>query len=130
MPRPRSRRAEASLPPAVRALVQLLSGSAPDPPLTESEQSALLELADRTHCTLLLPGGRIRVNEQIVSAGPGDYATFEGALKARFAKTNSKLVIIEGDRQAYLGSAIEIMDHARRAGAEIELALRRAKDIT
>jgi hypothetical protein len=45
-----------TLPPAVRALLQLLSGSAPDPPLTEDERRTLLELADRTHCTLFLPG--------------------------------------------------------------------------
>jgi|HubBroStandDraft_6_1064221.scaffolds.fasta_scaffold163881_2 hypothetical protein len=45
-----------TLPPAVRALLQLLSGSAPDPPLSENEQRTLLELADRTHCTLLLTG--------------------------------------------------------------------------
>ena len=64
----------------------------------------------------LLPGGTIRVNEQSVPAG--DYEGFETALKERFAKTSSKLVIIEGDRQSYLGSAIEIMDHARKAGAE------------
>lgn len=64
----------------------------------------------------LLPGGVMKVNEQSVNAG--DYDAFEGALKARFGKTTSKLVIIEGDRQAFLGSAIEVMDHARRAGAE------------
>lgn len=64
----------------------------------------------------LLPGGVIRVNEQMVKAG--DYGTFEKALKARFAKSKSKLVIIEGDRQSFLGSAIEVMDHARKAGAE------------
>jgi biopolymer transport protein ExbD len=64
----------------------------------------------------LLPGGAIRVNEQ--SVGAGDFDGFERALKARFGKTTSKLVIIEGDRQAFLGSAIEVMDHARKAGAE------------
>src|ERR1700722_3974009 len=55
----------------------------------------------------LLPDGAIKVNEQSVAAG--DYAGFEEALKERFGKTTSKLVIIEGDRQAYLGSAIEVM---------------------
>lgn len=64
----------------------------------------------------LLPGGAIRVNEQTL--GAGDYAGFEEALKARFGKTQSKLVIIEGDRQSFLGNAIEVMDHARKAGAE------------
>jgi biopolymer transport protein ExbD len=64
----------------------------------------------------LLPGGVMRVNEQRIAAG--DYGAFEAALKARFGKTSSKLVIIEGDRQAFLGAAIEVMDHARKAGAE------------
>ena len=41
-----------TLPPPVRALLQLLRGSPPDPPLTELEQRALRELSDRTHCTL------------------------------------------------------------------------------
>ena len=49
------------LPPAVRALLQLLSGSALDPPLTDSQQRELTELADRTHCTLLWTGDSIRV---------------------------------------------------------------------
>jgi hypothetical protein len=44
------------VPPPVRALLQLLSGSAPDPPLTDDQQRSLLELADRTHCTLYLQG--------------------------------------------------------------------------
>jgi Uncharacterised nucleotidyltransferase len=45
-----------SLPTPVRALLQLLSGSAPDPPLTDDQQRSLLDLADRTHCALYLPG--------------------------------------------------------------------------
>ena len=45
-----------TLPPAVRALLQQLCGSTPNPPLTENEQRALLDLADRTHCTLYLTG--------------------------------------------------------------------------
>lgn len=73
----------------------------------------------------LLPAGVIRVNEQLIAAG--DYDGFETALKERFGKTTSKLVIIEGDRQAYLGSAIEIMDHARKAGAE-QFAIATAPD--
>jgi hypothetical protein len=41
-----------TLPPPVRALLQLLRRSTPDPPLTEDQQRALIELGDRTHCTL------------------------------------------------------------------------------
>jgi biopolymer transport protein ExbD len=64
----------------------------------------------------LLPGGAMKVNDASFKAG--DYAAFESAVKAAFGKSSSKLVIIEGDRQAFLGSAISVMDHARKAGAE------------
>lgn len=62
----------------------------------------------------LLPGGALRVNEK----GVGSAAEFEQAMRAAFTKTASRTVILEGDRQAFLGSAIEVMDGARRAGAE------------
>ncbi|MCM2322714.1 MAG: biopolymer transporter ExbD [Oligoflexia bacterium] len=64
----------------------------------------------------LLPAGTLRVNGDAVKAG--DFVRFEKLLKSSFVKTASRLVILEGDRQAFLGSAIEVMDHARRAGAE------------
>jgi biopolymer transport protein ExbD len=64
----------------------------------------------------LLPGGVLRVNQVPVPAG--DYAALEATLQSFFKKTTSRLVILEGDKQAFLGSAIEVMDHARRAGAE------------
>ena len=37
---------------------------------------------------------------------------------SRARKTASRLVILEGDREAFLGSAIEVMDRARKAGAD------------
>jgi hypothetical protein len=53
-----------TLPTPVRALLQSLSGQAPDPPLTENKQHELLQLADRTHCTLYLTGDPgILINE-------------------------------------------------------------------
>ena len=64
----------------------------------------------------LLPGGGIQLLQK--SFGPGQYAEFEDGLKSAFGKTTSRLVILEGDRQAFLGSAIEIMDHARKVGAQ------------
>lgn len=64
----------------------------------------------------LLSNGGLRVNEEQVKAE--DYGRFEAVLKAQLPKTKSRLVILEGDRKAFLGSAIEVMDHARRAGAE------------
>jgi biopolymer transport protein ExbD len=64
----------------------------------------------------LLPSGGLKVNQQEVKLGQPD--AFEGALKAAFTKSKGKLVVLEGDRQAFLGSAIEVMDRARKAGAE------------
>ncbi len=64
----------------------------------------------------LLPGGKMRINAEQVEMG--DFATLETKLQASFKKAPSRLVILEGDRQAFLGSAIEVMDHARKAGAE------------
>lgn len=64
----------------------------------------------------LLPGGDIKVNQKNIPSGKLN--ELEKILKGIFAQTSSRFVILEGDRQAFLGSAIEIMDHARRAGAE------------
>jgi biopolymer transport protein ExbD len=64
----------------------------------------------------LLPGGEIKVNSQSVSAG--NFDAFSEALKSSFQHTKSRLVILEGDRQAFLGSAIQVMDYARKAGAD------------
>jgi biopolymer transport protein ExbD len=64
----------------------------------------------------LLPGGQVLVNEKGISKG--DRGALSDALQAAFKKTTSRLVILEGDRQAFLGSAIEVMDTARQAGAE------------
>ncbi len=64
----------------------------------------------------LLPNGAIRVNQKEVP--PGRLDEMEAALKSAFSQTQSRFVILEGDRQAFLGSAIEIMDRARKAGAE------------
>jgi biopolymer transport protein ExbD len=64
----------------------------------------------------LLSGGRMRVNQQSIS--PEDYRSMKKALQTAFAQTSSRLVILEGDREAFLGSAIRVMDLAREAGAE------------
>ena len=64
----------------------------------------------------LLPAGAMQVNGNAVKSG--DYEKLEATLKNVFSQTKSRLVILEGDREAYLGSAIEVMDAARKAGAE------------
>jgi len=63
----------------------------------------------------LLPEGRVRVNDRGVSVEDG---TFERALKDALSHTPAHLVVLEGDRRSYLGSAVDIMDRARKAGAE------------
>jgi biopolymer transport protein ExbD len=42
----------------------------------------------------------------------------EEAVRTALAQTKSRLVILEGDREAFLGSAVTVMDVARKAGAE------------
>jgi biopolymer transport protein ExbD len=64
----------------------------------------------------LLPNNQIRVNRQAVALG--ESARFAVLLKEAFGQTTSRLVILEGDRAALLGSAIQVMDEARRAGAQ------------
>lgn len=64
----------------------------------------------------LLPNGGLKVNQKEVAAGNWD--SLEKFLKEAFTQTRSRLVILEGDRQAFLGSAIEVMEHSRRAGAD------------
>jgi biopolymer transport protein ExbD len=64
----------------------------------------------------ILPDGGMKLNDQPIKAG--DWTTLEAGLRQALAKTETKLVILEGDRRVLLGSAIEIMDRARKAGAE------------
>lgn len=62
----------------------------------------------------LLPDGGIKVNGKPMGSLPA----MEAELKAAFAKTSSRLVVLEGDQKAFLGNAIDVMDSARRAGAD------------
>lgn len=67
----------------------------------------------------LLPGGEVRINGQTIpGALSGKLENFESALAQVFTQTKSRLVILQGDRQAFLGSAITVMDSARKAGAD------------
>ena len=64
----------------------------------------------------LLAGGGVKINRDSIAAG--QLQDLEPRLKAVFEKTASRLVILEGDREALLGSAIQVMDYVRKAGAE------------
>ena len=63
----------------------------------------------------LLPSGGMKLNDTTIA--PGDWTALEAGLHKLLAQTKEKLVILEGDRRVLLGSAIELMDRARRAGA-------------
>jgi biopolymer transport protein ExbD len=65
----------------------------------------------------LMSEGQLKVNDNDKKIKSGDFQALETALKEAFSRTSSRLVILEGDRQAFLGSAIEVIDHARSAGA-------------
>lgn len=64
----------------------------------------------------LLPKGGLKVNGEALPAG--DFKRLELKLRAALAKTTGKTVILEGDREAFLGSAIRVMDVAKRSGAQ------------
>lgn len=64
----------------------------------------------------LLPSGEFKVNEHRFKSG--QWSEFERTLQAAFEQAKSKLVVLEGDQKAFLGSVVEVMDHARKAGAE------------
>ena len=57
-------------------------------------------------------GNQIYVNGTAVSD-----ATLGSALKAGLEKSADKTVILEGDRQAVLGTIVRIMDEGKKAGA-------------
>ena len=62
----------------------------------------------------LLPGGAVKVNGTAVSG----MAELESKVREAIPQARSPLVVLEGDQKAFLGNAIEVMDAARRAGAQ------------
>lgn len=64
----------------------------------------------------LMPDGGLRVNGDAIPSG--DYAKLQARLVEAFKTSKEKLVILEGDKKALLGNAVEVMDYSRRAGAE------------
>ena len=64
----------------------------------------------------LLPGGGMKIGNE--SIGAGNFDKLEAVLKSALSQTKEKLVVLEGDRQAFLGQAVSVMDTAKKAGAE------------
>lgn len=63
----------------------------------------------------LLPNGGLKINGIEVPANA--WSLFEARLKEVLERSQSKLVVLEGDRQAFLGNAVEVMDRSKKAGA-------------
>lgn len=65
-------------------------------------------------------GGEMSVNDQITSR-----TQLKQVIEEALAKTSDPTVVIRGDESIFLGSAVEVMDAARSAGAQkIALATR------
>ncbi|MBI3535112.1 MAG: biopolymer transporter ExbD [Deltaproteobacteria bacterium] len=64
----------------------------------------------------VLSNGAMKLNQTEIANG--DFLKLEALLKQILSQTSSRLVVLEGDKKVYLGLAVQVMDHARKAGAE------------
>lgn len=64
----------------------------------------------------LKPGGQLYINE--VEQPQGRWDLFEKKLGAELSRTKDGVVVLEGDQKAFLGLAVEVMDHAKKVGAK------------
>lgn len=62
----------------------------------------------------LLKNGDIRVNNEAVDPSQ-DLAT---KIQEAFQKTTSRMIVMEGDQDVFLGKAVQVMDAAKKAGAD------------
>ncbi|MEW6143664.1 MAG: biopolymer transporter ExbD [Thermodesulfobacteriota bacterium] len=71
----------------------------------------------------LTTDGKTYVNQKETSRD-----TFEQELKKALAESNTKVVILEGDKDALLGDAVKLISQAKEAGAkEIAIAAEKAE---
>lgn len=61
----------------------------------------------------LKPGGEVMINGAAVSGAPD----FDEKMRAALAQSKTKTVILEGDKGALLGTAMDWIDRAKKAGA-------------
>jgi biopolymer transport protein ExbD len=97
----------------VTSSVMTQSGVGVDLPKASQETS---EAQPEGVVVTLMPGFKILVNQKEVDQG--NWNLMEKLVREALTQSKSKLVILEGDRQAFLGSVMEVMDHSRKAGAE------------
>ncbi|MGE0615549.1 MAG: ExbD/TolR family protein [Bacteriovoracia bacterium] len=97
----------------------VMSQTGVDVDLPKASEATSAAQPEGTIVTLLADGGLLVNGQRVPSAGGAvDWAAFRADLKRAFSGAKSRSVILEGDRKAFLGAAVELMDEARQAGAE------------
>lgn len=87
-----------------------------DVKLPKSSQATSNSDAPKGVIVTLLSDGSVKVNGTPVSKD--ELPKMTELVKRSFEKTAEKLVILEGDQKAFLGSVVEVMDYAKKAGAD------------
>ena len=81
------------------------------------------ETVSRNVVVALTTEGKIYINEKEISKN-----NFETELKKALAESNTKVVILEGDKDALLGDAVKLISEAKDAGAkEIAIAAEKSE---
>jgi biopolymer transport protein ExbD len=81
------------------------------------------ETVSRNVVVALTTSGKIFINEKEITKD-----NFEAELKNALAQSNTKVVILEGDKDALLGDAVKLISQAKDAGAkEIAIAAEKSE---
>lgn len=81
------------------------------------------ETVSRNVVVALTTSGKIFINEKEIMKD-----NFEAELKKALAESNTKVVILEGDKDALLGDAVKLISQAKEAGAkEIAIAAEKSE---
>jgi biopolymer transport protein ExbD len=81
------------------------------------------ETVSRNVVVALTTSGEIFINQKKI-----DKTNFEAELKKALSESSTKVVILEGDKDALLGDAVKLISQAKEAGAkEIAIAAEQAE---
>ncbi|KAB2833326.1 MAG: biopolymer transporter ExbD, partial [Candidatus Dadabacteria bacterium] len=81
------------------------------------------ETVSRNVVVALTTSGKIFINEKEIAKD-----NFEAELKKALDASNTKVVILEGDKDALLGDAVKLISQAKEAGAkEIAIAAEKSE---
>lgn len=81
------------------------------------------ETVSRNVVVALTTSGKIFINQKEIAKD-----NFEAELKKALSESNTKVVILEGDKDALLGDAVKLISQAKEAGAkEIAIAAEKSE---